>query len=51
MTARRPLRHGLAATLSIPAFALACLTAMPSHAGTWIPVSYTHLTLPTIYSV
>jgi len=37
MTARRPLRHGLAATLSIPAFALACLTAMPSHAGTWIP--------------
>lgn len=37
MTARRTLRRGLAATLSIPAFALACLTAMPSHAGTWIP--------------
>ena len=37
MTARRTLRRGLAATLSIPAFALACLTATPSHAGTWIP--------------
>jgi lysophospholipase L1-like esterase len=33
MTARRTLRRGLAATVS----ALACLAAMPAHAGTWIP--------------
>lgn len=33
MTARRTLRRGLAATVS----SLACLAALPSQAGTWIP--------------
>ena len=35
----------------LPAFSLACLLAMPAFAQEATPVSYTHLTLPTILLV
>ena len=34
-----------------PAKTFAIVEARPDIGGTWDPVSYTHLTLPTIYSV
>ena len=51
LLARTPLETAVRRIAARPLWAMALLAALPVVLRLLLPVSYTHLTLPTIYSV